>query len=100
MGSSGPKRPCTQPPPPYAITLKADRTDIKGDGTDLAFVTAKVIDKNGNIIPNASNRLQFSITGPGEIIATDNGDPTDMTAFSSLSRKAFNGLARGNNAKN
>jgi len=30
---------------------------------------------------------------PGEIVATDNGDPTDMTAFPSLTRKPFNGLA-------
>ena len=29
----------------------------------------------------------------GEIVATDNGDPTDMTAFPSHDRKAFNGLA-------
>jgi len=33
------------------------------------------------------------VEGPAEIVATDNGDPTDMTAFPSLSRSAFNGMA-------
>jgi len=39
------------------------------------------------------NEIHFSISGPGEIVATDNGDPTDMTAFPSKDRNAFNGMA-------
>jgi beta-galactosidase len=39
------------------------------------------------------NRIHFEVSGPGEIVATDNGDPTDMTPFPSNDRKAFNGLA-------
>jgi beta-galactosidase len=39
------------------------------------------------------NPIHFEISGPGEIVATDNGDPTDMTPFPSKDRKAFNGLA-------
>jgi beta-galactosidase len=39
------------------------------------------------------NQIHFEVSGPGEIVATDNGDPTDMTAFGSQDRKAFNGLA-------
>jgi beta-galactosidase len=39
------------------------------------------------------NSIHFEIAGPGEIVATDNGDPTDMTDFPSTDRKAFNGLA-------
>ncbi len=35
----------------------------------------------------------FEISGPGEIVATDNGDATDMTAFPSKDRKGFDGLA-------
>jgi beta-galactosidase len=37
--------------------------------------------------------IEFTIYGPGEIIATDNGDQTDITPFPSHNRKAFNGLA-------
>jgi beta-galactosidase len=39
----------------------------------------------------AADRIQFAVTGPGEIVATDNGDPTSMVVFSSPSRPAFNG---------
>ena len=44
-------------------------------------------------MPTAGNQIIFSIEGPGKIIATDNGNPADMTAFPSLTRKGFNGLA-------
>jgi hypothetical protein len=39
------------------------------------------------------NLIHFEASGPGEIVATDNGDPTDMTPFPAEDRKAFNGLA-------
>ncbi len=42
---------------------------------------------------SCSSNLTFEISGPGEIVATDNGDATDLVAFSSKERKAFNGLA-------
>lgn len=35
------------------------------------------------------------VKGVGEILATDNGDPCDMTEFSSTQRKAFSGMAQG-----
>ena len=42
--------------------------------------------------PRADNEIHFDITGPGEIVATDNGDPTSFVPFPSHDRKAFNGL--------
>ena len=45
------------------------------------------------MVPNADNLIHFSVTGPGEIVATDNGDPTDLSVFQDPDRKAFNGLA-------
>ncbi len=75
------------------LLLTPDRTTIAGDGRDLSFVTLTVADKDAQMVPRSMNAIHFAITGPGEIVATDNGDPTDMTAFSSKDRKAFNGLA-------
>lgn len=37
--------------------------------------------------------VTFSVPGAGEIVATDNGDPADLTPFPSLERKGFSGLA-------
>ncbi|KAF2445465.1 glycoside hydrolase family 2 protein [Karstenula rhodostoma CBS 690.94] len=78
---------------PAKLNVTADRTSIENDGYDLSFITVAVVDKNGDTVPQASNTISFSIEGPGEIVSTDNGDPTDMTAFPSLTRKAFSGLA-------
>ena len=78
---------------PASIEAKADRNAIASDGRDLSFVTVRVLDRNGIAVPNAGNRIRFTIEGPGEIVATDNGDPTDMDAFPSHDRRAFSGLA-------
>jgi beta-galactosidase len=75
------------------LLLTPDRATIAADGKDLSFVTLTVADKDSRTAPRAVNPIHFEVTGPGEILATDNGDPTDMTAFPSRDRKAFNGLA-------
>jgi beta-galactosidase len=79
--------------PAEKLLLTPDRATIAGDGSDLSFVTLTVADKDGRMVPATHNTIQFEISGPGEIVATDNGDPTDLNIFSSPQRKAFNGLA-------
>ena len=73
------------------IKLSADRTPIKADGRDLAFVTADVQDANGVFVPTASNSITFSVSGPGRIAGVDNGDSADTTSYVSPTRKAFSG---------
>ena len=74
------------------LMLKADHVLIKADGQDLSFVTVTVSDIEGSLVPRSNNRIQFSVSGPGEILAVDNGDPTDLESFQSPARRAFNGL--------
>jgi beta-galactosidase len=78
---------------PAKLKLEPDRKQISADGKDLSFVTVTVTDKIGVTAPRADNRIHFEIEGPGEIAATDNGDPTSLESFQSHDRKAFNGLA-------
>lgn len=78
---------------PFALRATADRKIVQADGKDLIFVTVEVIDEDGLTVPTANNIIQFEVEGPGEIVATDNGDPTDMNPFPSHKRKAFNGKA-------
>jgi beta-galactosidase len=75
------------------VLLKADRNILSADGQDLSFVTVSIADRDGLMVPRSKNHLKFEISGPGEIIATDNGDATDHTSFQSTERNAFNGLA-------
>jgi len=69
-----------------------DRDTIKADGRDLSFVTVRITDKHGNTAPAAKDQIKFTIDGPGEIVATDNGDPTNFEPFPSHQRAAFHGL--------
>jgi beta-galactosidase len=75
------------------ISSSADRTQIKADGQDLAFITVRIADENGVSVPRAENVVKFTVEGPGAIVATDNGDATSFEPFQSPQRKAFNGLA-------
>jgi beta-galactosidase len=77
---------------PAKLKLEPDRSKIRADGKDLSFVTVTVTDKDGLTAPRADNRIHFDIEGPGEIVATDNGDPTSFELFQSHDRNAFNGL--------
>ncbi|HYT74775.1 MAG TPA: beta-galactosidase GalB, partial [Vicinamibacterales bacterium] len=79
--------------PAARVGLTADRSEIRGDGKDLLFITAAVQDAEGFVVPRSHNRLMFTVEGPGRIVATDNGDPTNVESFLSPSREAFNGLA-------
>lgn len=77
---------------PEKLEGSADRDMIQADGIDLAFITVIIADKDGLVVPRSNNRIEFSIEGPGEIVATDNGDSYNMESFSSHNREAFNGL--------
>ena len=77
---------------PAKIILTADRNNIKADGNDLSFITAKVVDAKGNVVPDADNLIEFTAKGEGEVIATDNGLQTSLEPFKSNKHKAFNGL--------
>ncbi|MFY9153554.1 MAG: beta-galactosidase GalB [Prolixibacteraceae bacterium] len=76
----------------FALNAISDRTEITADGKDLAFITVQITDKDGRMVPRSNNRIEFSIEGPGEIVATDNGDSYNLDSFASYSRAAFNGL--------
>lgn len=77
---------------PAKLEAVPDRSEIRADGLDLSFVTVRITDKDGLTCPRAMNAIKFSIEGPGEIVATDNGDPTSFEPFQQPGRKAFNGL--------
>jgi beta-galactosidase len=76
-----------------ALTLKADRTSIAADGRDLSFVEVDVVDAQGVIVPQANNKIDFAISGPGTIAGLDNGDATSHESYKGTSRSAFSGKA-------
>jgi beta-galactosidase len=79
--------------PAAQVKLTVDRASIQADGRDVAFVTADVEDAAGVFAPTTGNSITFAVTGPGRIAGVDNGNPIDVTAYTSPTRAAFNGKA-------
>jgi beta-galactosidase len=77
---------------PAAILLQPDRSHIKADGIDLSFVTVKIVDAQGVLVPSADNLVTFEVQGPATIAGVDNGLQTSLEPFKANYRKAFNGL--------
>ncbi|RQO73545.1 beta-galactosidase [Pedobacter sp. KBW01] len=75
------------------IRLKADRKRLYANGQDLSFVTVEIVDKQGNIRPDANHSLTFKLSGAATIAATDNADLKDITPYTSNTRKPWNGRA-------
>ncbi|HEY8205789.1 MAG TPA: beta-galactosidase GalB [Pyrinomonadaceae bacterium] len=78
---------------PARIVLVPDHRVIKADGADLSFVTVKIVDKNGTVVPRADNLVNFEISGPGFIAGVDNGSEISHESFKANHRKAFHGMA-------
>ena len=76
---------------PYQLELIADRTEITADGKDLAYITVRVVDKDGNLCPDDASLVNFSITGEGKYRAAANGDPTCLDLFHLSQMHAFSG---------
>ncbi|WP_189361707.1 glycoside hydrolase family 2 TIM barrel-domain containing protein [Algibacter mikhailovii] len=77
---------------PAKINLSVDRTEINADGVDLAYVTVRIEDKNGNLCPMADNLVNFSVKGAGRLIAVDNGNQISVESFQANHRKTFSGM--------
>ena len=75
---------------PYQIKLTPDRSQISAN-RDLSFITVEILDKDGNLCPNADNLVNFEIEGGGKIAGVDNGNPVSMESFKAPMRKAFYG---------
>jgi beta-galactosidase len=81
---------------PAKLLLETDRAGLSANGTDLAYLTATVVDANGIPVPGATNLVKFAVTtGPAQVIATDAGDATSFEPFQSAEKKAFSGKCVG-----
>ena len=73
------------------LSAKVDRDKITSDGKDLAYVEVDVTDEDGNIIPNAEDRVTFKVEGNGELVGVDNGSSPDHDSYKANNKRAFSG---------
>lgn len=78
---------------PARIILSPDRNLIKADGADLSFVTVKIVDAQGTIVPYADSLVNFQLSGEASIAGVDNGSQISHEPFKANYRKTFHGLA-------
>lgn len=77
---------------PHHIELSTDYSILKADGKDLAYVTLKIVDKDGNLCPTDGRLVNFKVKGAGKYRASANGDPTCLDLFHLPRMHAFSGM--------
>jgi len=87
---------------PHHIELSSDRSEMPAlaldeegkalDCPSLTFVTASIVDRNGNPCPDADAQLSFSVKGKSaRFNSCCNGDATSLEVFTQPTMKAFHG---------
>lgn len=76
---------------PHRIVLEADRNSINADGEDIAFINAKIVDKDGNFCPTEDRAIEFTVKGAGTFKAMANGNAASIESFQGPSMKLFSG---------
>ena len=76
---------------PAKLQLTADRSTIAADGSDLAFITVSLTDKNGTLCPDADHSLEFKVTGAATFNSVCNGDATSLEVFTEPTMRLFHG---------
>jgi beta-galactosidase len=79
--------------PAAKLVMTADRPQISADGEDVAMFAVEVRDAQDRIVPITDNVVEFKVSGPGKLIGTGNGDPTNQEPDKGTARKAFCGLS-------
>jgi len=78
---------------PAAIRLTADRNTLGADRNDLSFVTIEIIDEFGQVVTDAMEPVNLTLTGNGELAGTGNACPWDMESIGSTIIRPFRGKA-------
>ncbi len=76
---------------PHHIELTADRQSITADGRDISFINVRVVDKDGNLCPEASNNITFTVKGEGFYRAGANGNSVNLQPFHLPEMELFSG---------
>jgi beta-galactosidase len=78
---------------PAKIVLTAANDHVGSGFDDVVQVRAVVVDVAGVRVPRASQELTFAVSGPGKVVAVDNGDLISHEPFQATQRAAFDGTA-------
>ena len=87
---------------PHHLVVEANTPSLDANGDNLAYLTVRVADKDGNIVPDDNRLVKFEVRGEGSFEAVSNGDPTCLLPFHKPEMPLFSGaltaiIRAGNN---
>jgi beta-galactosidase len=78
---------------PAGLRLRSDQTTLRRNRNDLAYVTVEVVDRFGQLVPDAVVPVSFEVSGAGALAAAGSANPKDVFSFRRSSPKTFHGKA-------
>jgi len=76
---------------PHHLVVQADKSSLAADGQDLLYLTVSMVDKDGNLCPDADDELTFDVSGAAKFKAVCNGDATSLEMFHLPHMRLFHG---------
>ncbi len=77
---------------PAKLVLTTEQTKLTaGDWNSVTQLRVSVVDAQGIVVPSATSLITFAVTGPGQVAAVDNGDPSSHESFQAVERHAAQG---------
>jgi len=73
------------------LIMTAEDDFLLADNEDMTFLAISAVDKDGNPVHNAADRVHITLEGPGLLLGMDNGDSTDLDQYQTSSRRLFSG---------
>jgi beta-galactosidase len=76
---------------PSALRLTPDRTAIRAEYGDLAYITAEIVDRDGVVVKSAELEVSVEVSGAGDLIAVGTAAPVSEESCAGHRATAFEG---------
>ena len=76
------------------INLSPERTRIKANGKDLAYINLALSDESGEVKPALDKRITLSVEGCGSLIGFGSANPYTEETFNAITHETYYGRAQ------
>lgn len=76
---------------PVSLSLSAEFSRLKPNGEDIAPIAVSILDADGNIVTDADQEIEFTVSGAGTLAGVANGDPASHEANQGNRCQTFRG---------
>ena len=78
---------------PVHLRACADRTELRADETDLAYIDIRLEDLQGRVHPGAEKRVSVAVEGAGRLLALGSGNHVTQERYTDGTHTTFRGRA-------